>query len=181
MSILGRLALLFVIVPLVELALLIQMGQWVGFWPTIALVVFTGLSGAWLARMEGLRTLWKLRDDLAHGRVPAQAIMDGIAVFSGGALLLTPGILTDLIGFSLLIPGTRHAIQKRVMARLERSIQKGAVQVGATGGEIWTHYAQSTHSEPSSDPTSPDEASPHPLASDPMSSNPTAPARSPAE
>ncbi len=138
MNIFGRLALLFVIVPLVELALLIQMGQWVGFWPTIALVVFTGLTGAWLARMEGLRTMWKLRADLANGRVPGQAIMDGMAVLAGGALLLTPGILTDVVGFSLLFPGTRRAIQKRIMARLERRIQEGALQVRVTGGEIWT-------------------------------------------
>ncbi len=141
MSILGRLALLFVIVPLLELALLIQMGQLVGFWPTIALVVFTGLTGAWMARSEGLRTILRLRHDLTNGRVPGQAIMDGMAVLAGGALLLTPGIITDLIGFGLLFPGTRHAIQKRIMARLERHIQEGAVQVRMSGGEIWTRSA----------------------------------------
>jgi UPF0716 protein FxsA len=138
MSILGRLALLFVVVPLLELALLIQMGRIVGFWPTIALVVFTGLTGAWLARTEGLRTMWKLRDDVANGRVPGQAIMDGMAVLAGGALLLTPGIMTDVIGFGLLFPATRHAMQKRVMARLERSIREGAVQVRMAEGEIFS-------------------------------------------
>ena len=143
MSILGRLALLFVIVPLLELALLIQMGQLIGFWPTITLVVFTGLTGAWLARMEGLRTIWRLRDDLANGRVPGQAIMDGMAVLAGGALLLTPGILTDLLGFSLLFPRTRHAIQSRIMSRLERRIQEGVVQVRMAGGEITIHSPES--------------------------------------
>ena len=141
MSIFGRLALLFVIVPLLELALLIQMGQLVGFWPTIGLVVFTGLTGAWMARSEGLRTILRLRHDLANGRVPGQAIMDGMAVLAGGALLLTPGIITDVIGFGLLFPGTRHAIQKRIMARLERHIQEGAVQVRVSGGEIWARSA----------------------------------------
>ncbi len=159
MSILGRLVLLFVIVPLLELALLIKMGQWVGFWPTIGLVVFTGVAGAWLTRMQGLRTMWRLRHDLANGRVPGQAIMDGMAVLAGGALLLTPGILTDLIGFGLLFPGTRHAIQKRIMARLERHIQESAVHVKVTGGEIWTR---------SSDP----------ISSDPMSPDPMSPSRS---
>ncbi|HIF07120.1 MAG TPA: hypothetical protein EYQ64_09270 [Gemmatimonadetes bacterium] len=77
MSILAKLAFFFVIVPLVELALLIKVGQVVGFWPTIGLVVFTGAAGAWLARLEGLRTMFNLRDDLAHGRLPGQAIMDG--------------------------------------------------------------------------------------------------------
>ena len=156
MSILGRLALLFVIVPLLELALLIQMGQMVGFWPTIALVVFTGVTGAWLARTEGLRTMWKLRDDLANGRVPGQAIMDGMAVLAGGAFLLTPGILTDVVGFGLLFPTTRHAIQRRILARLERSIQEGEVQVRVAGGEVW--------------PRSPDPRS----SSDPISSSQSA-------
>ena len=172
MSILGRLALLFVIVPLVELALLIQMGQLIGFWPTIGLVVFTGVTGAWLARKEGLRTLWKLKEDLANGRVPAQAIMDGMAVFAGGALLLTPGILTDLVGFGLLFPGTRHAIQKRIMARLERHIQEGAVHVRMTGGEIWTR---------SSDSMSPDPMSPDPMSPDPTLPDAMSPSRSPGE
>ena len=137
MSIFGRLALLFVIVPLLELVLLIQMGQVVGIWPTIGLVVFTGLTGAWLARMEGLRTMWRLRHDLANGRVPGQAIMDGMAVLAGGALLLAPGILTDLLGFGLLFPGTRRVVQKRIMARLERRVQEAALQVKANGGEVW--------------------------------------------
>ena len=167
MSIFGRLALLFVVVPLLELALLIQMGQWVGFWPTIGLVVFTGLTGAWLARMQGLRTMWRLRHDLANGRVPGQAIMDGMAVLAGGALLLAPGILTDLIGFGLLVPGTRHAIQKRIMARLERHIQEAAVHVKVSGGEIWTR--------------SPDPVSPDPLPSESMSPEPMSPSRSPGE
>ena len=160
MSILGRLALLFVIVPLLELALLIQMGQWVGVRPTIGLVVLTGVGGAVLARAQGLRTMWRLRHDLANGRVPGQAIMDGMAVLAGGALLLTPGVLTDLIGFSLLVPGTRHFIQKRIMARLERRIREGAVQV-VTGGELWS---RSPHATPlhatSPDPIPPDSMSP---------------------
>jgi len=160
MSILGRLALLFVIVPLLELALLIQMGQLVGFWPTIALVVFTGVTGAWLTRSEGLRTMLRARHDLAKGRVPGQAIMDGMAVLAGGALLLTPGILTDLLGFSLLIPGTRHAIQKRILARLERRIREGAIQVRVSGGEIWTRPPG---------PMSSDPGSGDPVPSDPMS------------
>ena len=76
--------------------------------------------------------------------------MDGIAVFAGGALLLTPGILTDVIGFSLLFPATRHALQRRIMARLERSIEESAMQVRA-GGEIW---ARPPDPRSSSDPMS---------------------------
>ncbi len=177
MSIFGRLAFLFVIVPLLELALLIQMGQWVGIWPTIGLVVFTGLTGAWLARAQGLRTMWRLRYDLANGRVPGQAIMDGMAVLAGGALLLAPGILTDLIGFSLLVPGTRRAIQKRIMARLERRLQEGAVHLRMAGGEIWTRSPDPR----SADPISPDPTSSDPISRDPMSPDPMSSSRSTGE
>ena len=137
MSVLARLALLFVIVPLLELALLIQVGQVVGFLPTMALVVLTGVTGAWLARLEGLKTMWKLRDDLARGQLPGQAIMDGMSILVGGALLLTPGILTDLVGFSLLLPPTRHAIQRRVRERLEQGIQDGAIEMTVLGSRSW--------------------------------------------
>ena len=129
MNLLARLALLFVVVPLLELALLLRIGQTVGFLPTMGLVVVTGVAGAWLARLEGLRTLWRLRDDLAGGQLPAQAIMDGLSILVGGALLLTPGILTDLIGFSLLLPPTRHAVQRRVRRRLEQGLEEGALRM----------------------------------------------------
>lgn len=137
MSILGRLALLFVIVPLLELALLIQIGQLVGFWPTIGLVVLTGVTGAWLARLEGLRTLWKLREELARGRLPGQAIMDGVAILIGGAFLLTPGIITDLFGFTLLLPPTRRALQKRVRRALEERVHDGTIQMTVLHSQPW--------------------------------------------
>lgn len=137
MNVLGRLALLFIIVPLLELALLIEVGQLVGFLPTMALVVFTGVTGAWLARLEGLRTLWKLREDMARGQLPGQAIMDGMSILVGGAFLLTPGIITDFVGFSLLLPVTRRAIQRRVRKGLEKSIRDGAVQMTTMGVQGW--------------------------------------------
>ncbi len=137
MSLLARLALLFVIVPLLELALLIEIGQVVGFLPTMALVVLTGVTGAWLARLEGLKTLWRLRDDLARGQLPGQAIMDGMSILVGGALLLTPGILTDLVGFSLLLPPTRRAIQHRVKESLEQRLQDGAIEMTVLGSRGW--------------------------------------------
>lgn len=125
---LARLALLFVVVPLVELALLIQLGQWVGFWPTLGLVVATGVAGAALARAEGLRTLTEFRRETAEGRLPGQAILDGLAVLVGGAFLLTPGLLTDVAGFTLLLPPTRRWVQRRVRRWAERRIQAGELQ-----------------------------------------------------
>lgn len=129
MNILGRLALLFVVVPILELVLLIQVGQWMGLMPTIALVVFTGVTGAWLARAEGVRVFFQFQRELATGRLPGQAMLDGISVLIGGAFLLTPGILTDFAGFSLLFPPTRRWLQKRVQGRLQQQIKDGTVRV----------------------------------------------------
>ena len=112
MSILGRLALLFVLVPLIELVLLIELGRFLGVWPTIGVVVVTGAGGALLARAAGVRTLRNFRVELARGQLPGQAIWDGLAILLGGAFLLTPGLLTDFVGFSLLVPGTRRILQR---------------------------------------------------------------------
>lgn len=137
MNLLGRLALLFVIVPILELVLLVQMGQWVGLLPTLLLVVFTGVSGAWLARAEGVRVFFQFQKELLSGRLPAQSMQDGLSVLVGGAFLLTPGILTDVAGFSLLFPPSRRWIQKRIRARLERRIRDGSIEVVMSAPGVW--------------------------------------------
>lgn len=129
MNLLGRLALLFVIVPIIELVLLIELGQIVGLLPTLALVVFTGVTGAWLARAEGVRVFFQFQKELASGRLPGQAMLDGISVLVGGAFLLTPGVLTDFVGFSLLLPLSRRWIQRAARARLERQVKDGTIRV----------------------------------------------------
>lgn len=134
MTVLGRLALLFIVVPVLELVLLIQLGQVIGLWPTLGLVLFTGLTGAALARLEGLRVLYQFQSELAGGKLPGQALLDGISVLIGGAFLLTPGILTDLTGFALLFPPSRRWIQRRLRRRLERGLQEGTIRVVSMGG-----------------------------------------------
>lgn len=130
---LARLALLFVVVPLLELALLIQVGQWVGLPATILLVLSTGVAGAALARREGLRTLSALQGELARGALPGQSLLDGLAVLVGGAFLLTPGILTDAAGFLLLLPPSRRWVQRRVRKRIEKGLKDGTLRVVRTG------------------------------------------------
>ena len=137
MVLLARLALLFVLVPVLELLLLIRMGEWVGLWPTLGLVVRTGAAGASLARAEGVRVLFQFQKELALGRLPGQALLDGISVLVGGAFLLTPGVLTDVVGFTLLLPPTRRWIQRRVKARLERKIKDGSIRVMTMGPGIF--------------------------------------------
>ena len=130
---LARLALLFVVVPLVELVLLVQLGQVVGLWPTLALVVGTGLLGAGLARREGLRTWLAFQRELAEGRLPQGALLDGLAVLVGGAFLLTPGLLTDVAGFLLLLPPSRRWLRGRARKWLERQVEAGTVRVMTFG------------------------------------------------
>jgi UPF0716 protein FxsA len=129
MTLLGRVALLFVVVPILELALLIQIGHVVGLWPTLALVLGTGILGATLARLEGIRVFFQFQQELAAGRVPGQAMLDGISVLLGAAFLLTPGILTDLTGLALLFPPSRRWIQRRVRKRLEKRIAEGSLRI----------------------------------------------------
>ena len=133
MNLLGRLALLFVVVPIIELVLLIELGQIIGLLPTLSLVVLTGVTGAWLARAEGVRVFLSFQRELASGKLPGQALMDGISVLIGGAFLLTPGVLTDIAGFSLLVPITRRWLQRGVRRRLERQIADGTVRVVTMG------------------------------------------------
>jgi UPF0716 family protein affecting phage T7 exclusion len=91
MSLLARLLALFVVVPLVELVLLIRIGQWLGVLATVALVVVTGVIGAALARREGLRTVRQIQADMKGGRFPAGRLLDGVMILLAGGLLLTPG------------------------------------------------------------------------------------------
>ena len=134
MSILSRLALIFVAVPLLELFLLIRLGGAIGLLATLSLCVLTGVAGAWLARREGLRALWSFQERLARGGVPGRALMDGLCILLGGALLLTPGLLTDVVGFSLLLPPGRRWIQKRIQRRIERQLADGSLRVTTIGG-----------------------------------------------
>jgi UPF0716 protein FxsA len=126
---LGKLLVLFIAVPLLELAILVRLGMAIGFWPTIALVVTTGTVGALLARSQGLRTLQGIRTELAHGQMPALRLLDGVLILIGGVVLLTPGILTDVVGLLLLLPGPRHAFRRLLQRRLERMLKSGAVNI----------------------------------------------------
>lgn len=120
-----RLLTLFVLLPLVELAILIQVGQWIGLAWTLTIVVATGFLGATLARRQGLRTWLAIQAELRQGQVPAGAVVDGFLILIGGVVLLTPGILTDLAGFALLIPTTRNTLKRGLRRRFERAVQRG--------------------------------------------------------
>lgn len=113
---------LFVGVPLLELALLIRIGEWVGVLPTVALVVVTGIAGASLARWQGLSTLARFRAATGQGRLPHEELVEGVLILLAGAVLLTPGLLTDICGFSLLVPGVRRAVARRLIGRFKERV-----------------------------------------------------------
>jgi len=135
-SMLGRLILLFLVTPAVELARLIQVDQLIGFWATIALIILTGIVGSHLARREGLSTWRRLNDRLQAGDLPGKELADGIIILVAGALLITPGILTDVIGFLGLIPFTRSTLRGGLMRWFQRKVEQGSMQVqfGVFGG-----------------------------------------------
>jgi UPF0716 protein FxsA len=120
-----RLLVLFTLVPLVELFLLIQVGRVIGLWPTIGIVIATGALGAWLARFQGLRVLWTIRENLAQGTMPTTALLDGALILAAGAVLLTPGLITDAIGFFLLIPAGRALVRKLLVDAFHRHLRRG--------------------------------------------------------
>ncbi len=129
----GRLFLLFTLVPLVELALLIRIGEWLGVLPTVALVVTTGIVGAALARREGIRTWRRVQDELAAGRVPGGELLHALMVVVAGAFLVTPGVLTDVAGLGLLVRPLRSAVIGRVRSSLEARVAGGSVRVFGPG------------------------------------------------
>lgn len=115
------LILLLIIVPASEIGLLILSGKTFGVWPTILLIISTGVLGAWLAKKQGLQTLVKAQEQIRFGRVPSEAILDGVCVLVGGVFLLTPGFISDVLGFLLLIPITRQ-IMKPFLIKIFKKI-----------------------------------------------------------
>lgn len=132
-----RLILLFTLLPLVELTLLLRIGEWLGVGPTIGLIVITGIAGAWLARREGLRTWAAVRSELAAGRLPGQELLHALLVLVAGVVLVTPGVLTDAAGVLLLIRPVREAIAKRTRRRLADRVQVQTLGFGPDSGAGW--------------------------------------------
>ena len=116
----GRLLLLFVFLPMIELYLLIMLGARIGPMPTIGLIVLTGVIGATLARQQGLSTLAKIQNELKQGRAPTHELVEGAMIVVGGLVLLTPGILTDIFGFAMMVPGFRRSLAKQFKVRMPR-------------------------------------------------------------
>jgi len=114
-----RLLTLFICIPLVELYLLVLMGSRVGPVPTIGLVVVTGVLGASLARRQGFEVWRRIQSELNAGKMPGAELIDGLLVLIGGIVLLTPGLLTDLCGFALMVPSIRAFVRTRLQRKFQ--------------------------------------------------------------
>jgi UPF0716 protein FxsA len=117
-------------IPIIELYVIVQVGQEIGVLPTLALLVIVSLAGAWLLRQQGTATWGRLQETLRRGEVPTKEVTDGALILLGGALLLTPGFVTDAVGLVLLFPVTR-AVVKRVARRFLGRV--AAVRFGPAG------------------------------------------------
>lgn len=131
----GRLLALFVLLPALELVLLIGIGRRIGLLATLVLIVATGLVGAALVRRQGLGVLERLRSETRAGNLPADPLIDGAFLVVAGALLVTPGVLTDAFGFALLVPRFRLLLRAALRRRLERAVAEGRLRVHTAGAD----------------------------------------------
>jgi len=124
-----KLFLAFTLVPMLELYLLIKIGTVMGALNTLALVILTGFVGAYLARMQGMQTMLRVRSQLQQGIMPAEDLIDAVIIFVAGIVLLTPGLLTDIAGLLLLFPTSRFHFKHWLRYKFDQWIQKTNVTV----------------------------------------------------
>lgn len=133
MKILTRILALFLIMPAVELMLLLWVAENTSLLFTVGLILATGLIGGYLAKREGLSVWRRFNDRVGTGGLPGREVLDGVIILCAGALLITPGVLTDFIGFAGLFPPTRALIRKEVMRRINKGMKNGTI-VSTFGG-----------------------------------------------
>ena len=120
---------LFIAIPILELVVLLKVHQGFGLGNTIVIVVLTGIVGATLARAQGIMVMTLIRRDLAEGKMPAPRLMDGVMILIAGVLLITPGLITDSVGFLLLLPPVRAFIRAWLRKTLEDKLRNGSVNI----------------------------------------------------
>jgi UPF0716 protein FxsA len=124
-----RILALFIIIPILELVILLKLGNVIGIGYTLFIIILTGVIGVWLAKSQGFIVLSQFRQSLEYGYMPGDSIVEGILILLGGAVLLTPGLITDTIGFMLLIPFTRKLIREMLKNRLRYYFNNGHFKI----------------------------------------------------
>ena len=125
-----KLFLVFTIIPFLELYLLIEVGMLIGPVSTLALVVLTGFSGAYLARIQGMQTMFRVRSSLQQGIMPTEDLIDALLIFIAGIVLLTPGFLTDIAGLLVLFPVTRIYIKRFMREKFNKWLKNQDIHFG---------------------------------------------------
>lgn len=139
----GKLFILFALMPILEIALLINVGDAIGGWNTVAIVILTAIVGAHLVRKEGLHTLFTAQTKLNQGELPGQQMAEGLLLVIAGVLLVTPGFITDIIGFTLAMPLTRPAIARSLMKQIKvRSVSSSGFQ-----SQFHTQHTYQSHQD----------------------------------
>ena len=124
-----KLFLAFTIIPFLELAILVHLGGYLGFLNTLVIVILTAIVGAYLAKLQGLQTMLKVRSSLSRGELPAEDLFDAMIIFAAGVVLLTPGFITDLGGILLLIPFTRNAFKRWLRIRFDNWVSQNKMNI----------------------------------------------------
>ncbi len=170
----GLLLFVFIVIPILEIIVFIQAGEWIGLWPTVAGVVLTAVIGAAVVRHQGLATLASAQQSVASGRFPVREVFDGLCLVIAGAFLITPGFLTDTAGFLLLVPPVRTFLRQVVGARMLASGQvtvwsdappKGPAPRREQDGPVIDAEYEHVPERPEQ-PQSPGDAPEHPRAAD---------------
>jgi len=120
---------LFTVVPIIELMLLIKISQLTNIWTTIFIVILTGVLGTALTKSQGSGVLRRIKSDLAQGRIPGDELLNGAFIILGGAMLITPGLITDALGFILVIPFSRNIIKAWGKRKLRRLMDTGRLTI----------------------------------------------------
>ena len=124
---LNQLLIIFILLPILELAVLLRLDNAIGLFQTIILIFLTGIIGAWLVRQQGINILFRIKKEINNGNIPAKEMIDGVMLLIAGAVLITPGLITDTFGFLLLIPYTRNFIRKWIRNRIEKYVNSGYI------------------------------------------------------
>ncbi len=129
----SKLLLLFVLVPFVELYLLLRIAEWTSPLTTFGIIITTGVCGAYFAKQQGRSVLSAINRDLDSGRTPTDSMVAGLCVLAGGIMLLTPGVLTDLFGFALVLPWSRRYLAAALKRKLSSMVNVGKINYYTTG------------------------------------------------
>ncbi|WDT85995.1 FxsA family protein [Alteromonas sp. 009811495] len=141
---------LFAVLPIIEIALLVNVGSMIGGWNTIGLVILTAFIGAYFVKREGISTLQTAQAKMQRNEVPGRELVEGLMLVVAGVLLVTPGFITDIFGFMFALPGSRHLLAAQVTKHLKMHVVAGSAGVAGAFGQGFNPNQQNPFNQPNS-------------------------------